>query len=291
MNNIFQVSSESNSINNADISYKDKQFGFSEADACSNPEESTQQASATAPARKIVKGKPAKEKSTSKRASKKIAVKEKIPQASNADAGSISSSLSIDAGAVKAVAPTAPISASISSLRLDKLGYGETFPVKKQLVSVPVKKPSKSVFVRVRDGEAYEFAALVLERKEENETYVVSREIAELVPGMVRAVMLYLAVDRKGNPVLIPVPLPDETGRRNNWHESLLQGVILAKSNWVRIVANMPAGCNDVLVAQNVPDSPYWPEQTMEQLVEIAFRGKVITDANHPVVQCLLGLA
>lgn len=182
-------------------------------------------------------------------------------------------------------------SLNISELRLDKLAYGESFSVKKQLVSVPVKKPNKGTFFRIRDGEDWQFAALILERKEDNESYIVTREIAELVPGMVRAIMLYIAVDRKGNPQLVPVPLPDESGRRNNWHESLLQAVNIAKENWVRVVANMPAGCNDVMVAQNVPDQPHWSEHSMEQLVEIAFRGKVITDVNHPLIQGLLGLA
>lgn len=182
-------------------------------------------------------------------------------------------------------------SVKICDLRLDKLAYGESFSVKKQLVTVPVKKPNKGTFFRIRDGEEWQFAALILEHKEDNESYIVTREIAELVPGMVRAILLYLAVDRKGNPQLVPVPLPDESGRRNIWHESLLQAINLAKENWVRVVANMQAGCNDVMVAQNVPDQPHWPEQSIEQLVEIAFRGKVITDVNHPLIQGLLGLA
>lgn len=190
---------------------------------------------------------------------------------------------------VAAAIPSAPI--SIGDMRLDKLSYGDSFAVKKMLVSVPVRKPLKTVFFRVKDGDEWEFPALILTIKESNESYIVTREIAEIVPGMVRAEMLYLSVDRKGNPVLINVPLPDETGRRNNWHESLLQAVVMARTNWVRISANMSASCNDVLIAENVPDVPHWPEQTMEQLVEIAFRGKIITDINHPLIQGLLGLA
>lgn len=179
---------------------------------------------------------------------------------------------------------------NINSLRL-KLGYGETLSVKKVLVTVPVKKPNKATFFRIRDGEEWEFPALILERKEDNETYLVTADVAELVNGLVRAAMLYLAVDRKGNPTLVPVPLPGIDGRRNIWHESLLQAVELGKAKWVRVVPNMPAGANDVLEAQSVLDEPQWPANTMDQLVEIAFRGKIITDISHPVIQGLLGLA
>ncbi|MFA6015449.1 MAG: hypothetical protein WC742_10315 [Gallionellaceae bacterium] len=190
--------------------------------------------------------------------------------------------------AVAATVPPGPL--NIAGMRLT-LGYGESFSVKKLLVTVPVKKPGKTVFFRVRDGAEWEFPALILTIKETNESYLVTREIAETIPGLVRGEMLYLSVDRNANPILINVPLPDDTGRRNNWHESLLQAVIYSKTQWVRVSANMSAGCNNVQFATNIPDEPHWPEQSMDQLVEIAFRGKIITDISHPLIQGLLGLA
>jgi hypothetical protein len=122
-----------------------------------------------------------------------------------------------------------------------------------------------------------------------NETYIVSSEIARVLPGLFKSVVMYLAVDEEGNAVIIPVPLPDESGRRNNWHESLLQAVILARSKWIRIESNLKTGSNDPYVAPLVNKEPNWPKHSMEEILEIAFRGKIITDVNHPLVQGLLG--
>ena len=40
--------------------------------------------------------------------------------------------------------------------------------------------------------------------------------------------------------------------------------------------------------AANLPE-PIWPETTMDELLEVAFRGRIITGLDHPVVQDRLG--
>ena len=40
--------------------------------------------------------------------------------------------------------------------------------------------------------------------------------------------------------------------------------------------------------AADIPD-PEWPNHTIDQLVDVGFRGKVIADIGHPVIQTLLG--
>lgn len=177
---------------------------------------------------------------------------------------------------------------SIDSLRLST-NFGERFAVKKLLVTVPVRKPNKSVFFRVRDGEKWEFLAFILENKEAGETYLLTQDVAAIVPESARPVRLYSAIDRRGNPMLIPLPLPGEDGRRNIWHDSLSQAIERAKHRWVRVIANMSAGANDVLESQAALGDPEWTEHTMNQLVEIAFRGKIVSSIDHPVIQELLG--
>jgi hypothetical protein len=101
--------------------------------------------------------------------------------------------------------------------------------------------------------------------------------------------MLHAAIDRQNNPFLIPVPLPGEDGNRNPWHESLAQAVELAKSKWIRIAANMNVGGYDVYEAAGELPEPEWPTQDIAALIQVAFRGKIITSLEHPVVQSLLG--
>jgi hypothetical protein len=193
-------------------------------------------------------------------------------------------------------APTMPLQApspsrtpfDMAALRLPA-NYGATLGVKKILMAVPVGKPSKARFFRVRPGVEWSIPVFIVELKEERETYIVTPGIAPILGDLVKPAQIYVAIDRNDNPFLIPIPLPGEDGRRNPWHESLAQAIGHAEKKWVRIAANMSAGSYDVLEAQGTLTDPTWPDLGIEKLIEIAFRGKIISDDTHPVVQALLG--
>lgn len=177
-----------------------------------------------------------------------------------------------------------------NSLRLTQ-DYGGQFDVVRVITRVPVGKPPKSSFFRVHPGAAFAFETLLLELKESNEQYIVTAAAASTIPELVRAVRLHLAVDQQGNPYLIPLPLPNASGAWNPWHQSLNQALQLAMKKWTRISANMAAGSYDVFVAQGALGEPVWPDKTMEELLEIAFRDRIISSDQHPVIAQLLGLA
>ena len=176
----------------------------------------------------------------------------------------------------------------LKSLRLPA-NYGATLGVKKLLTNVLVGKPKKPQFFRTHASDDMTFPAMILENKESRESYVVVPEVAQEVSELVRPVMLHAAIDRQNNVSLIPVPLPGEDGTRNPWHESLAQAVEHAKLKWIRITANMHAGGYDVYEAEGELPEPEWPAHDIEALVQVAFRGKIITSLDHPVVQSLLG--
>ena len=54
-------------------------------------------------------------------------------------------------------------------------------------------------------------------------------------------------------------------------------------------MANMPAGTYDVLEAAGQFPEPVWPEVSLQQLLEIAFKGRVIDTMDHPVLRRLRG--
>ena len=176
----------------------------------------------------------------------------------------------------------------IKSLRLPS-NYGANFGVKKLLTNAPVSKPKKPQFFRTHLSDDMTFPAIVLENKESRESYLVVPEVAQVISELVRPVMLHAAIDRQNNVFLIPVPLPGEDGTRNPWHESLAQAVEHAKMKWVRISANMHVGRYDVYEAKGELPEPEWPAHDINELVQVAFRGKIITSLDHPVIQSLLG--
>ena len=180
------------------------------------------------------------------------------------------------------------ISTDLKSLRL-KANYGATLGVKKLLTLVTVGKPKKQIFFRTHSAVEMTFDVMLLELKESRESYVVMPDVAQVVSELVRPVRLHSAIDRENNLFLIPVPLPGENGTRNPWHDSLADALEHAKLKWIRITANMYAGGYNVWGAAVDLPEPEWPADDIEKLVEIAFRGKIITSLDHPVIQTLLG--
>jgi hypothetical protein len=175
-----------------------------------------------------------------------------------------------------------------SSLRLTQ-NFGESLGVKKVLATVPVGRPSKDRFFRTHTSQSWVFPTCILENKAAGETYVVSPEVASVLGDLVRPVELYAVIDRQNNPSLISIPLPGPNGVRNPWHESLIQAVERAKSVWLRISANKDVGGYDIYEATAKLPDPVWPDTTMDELLETAFWGRIITDPDHPVVQDRMG--
>ena len=184
--------------------------------------------------------------------------------------------------------PESPTASHLKALRLPA-NYGASLGVKKLLTNVLVGKPKRQQFFRTHVSEEMTFPAMILENKEARESYVVQPDVAEKISELVRPVRLHAAIDRQNNVSLIPVPLPGEDGTRNPWHESLAQAVEHAKLKWIRITANMHAGGYDVYEAEGALPEPEWPAHGIGALIEVAFRGKIITSLDHPVVQSLLG--
>ena len=176
----------------------------------------------------------------------------------------------------------------LSALRLPT-NYGATLGVQKLLTAVPVGRPNKSTFFRVQQSEELAFNTFILENKEARETYIVLPSVAQVISELVRPVMLNIATDRQNNVSLIPVQLPKDDGTRNPWHESLAQAVERAKINWIRINPNMQLGGYDIYEATAQLPEPIWPARTIDELVDIAFLGKIIRSVDHPVVQTYLG--
>lgn len=183
---------------------------------------------------------------------------------------------------------TSNTATDLKGLRLPP-NYGATLGVKKLLTNVLVGKPRKPQFFRTHISDDMTFPAMILENKEARESYLVVPEVAQEISELVRPAMLHAVIDRQNNVSLVPVPLPGEDGTRNPWHESLAQAIEYAKLKWIRITANMHVGGYDVNVAQAELPEPEWPAHDIESLVQVAFRGKIITNLDHPVVQSLLG--
>lgn len=175
-----------------------------------------------------------------------------------------------------------------SHLRLSQ-NFAATVGVKKALVTVPVRKPSKQEFVRVHPDVTYRLETAVLELKEEGETYLVDPSLWSELPSELTPKVLFTTMNRQGVLTLWPVRMPGEDGRLDEWNASALEAANMARDRWVRVVSNMGLGAYEVYEATgNLPD-PVWPELSFTEILKVAFRGRYITEIEHPVIRRLRG--
>src|SRR5262249_24965075 len=107
--------------------------------------------------------------------------------------------------------------------------------VKKAILSVPVRKPSKEWFVRVHPDESYRLQTAVIELKEDREVYLVAPSLWPVLAGestfSPRA--LFTAQNRQGVLFIWPIRLPGVDGRIDEWSRTALEAVDLAARKWV----------------------------------------------------------
>lgn len=175
-----------------------------------------------------------------------------------------------------------------SSLRLSQ-NFSAGVSVTKLLNTVPVRNPDKNDYFRVHPSDDHTLTCGVIEFKADNQIFIVSCELhADLALDMTTKT-LYHAITRQGVNFLWPVKLPDEEGNLDSWNKSKLEAADIAKNNWIRLVANRHLGAYEVLTANGNLPEPSWPKQTFQELLAIAFKGRIIDSLGHPAVRRLRG--
>lgn len=155
---------------------------------------------------------------------------------------------------------------------------------------VPVRKPNRTEFVRVNVDANMQFSTGVYIDKEERETFIIAPNLRLELLGEMKPVMLVTAISRQGVLFLWPVPLPDESGRRNAWSETAREACELAKSRWIRMAADMHLGAYRIIEAAVELSEPAWPNKTFAELLKLGFKDRIIDTADHPIVRRLRGM-
>ena len=169
--------------------------------------------------------------------------------------------------------------------------FAETVGVKKLLKTVPVRKPHKQEWVRVRPEPEYRDNLVFLELEEDREIYLITAGVApELVDdGDAFHAMLFTAITKQGVLFLWPAKLPTRDGKDYDWWRSSREAAVDAMAKWTRVKSNMHLGAYEsfepkpgVVIAE-----PEWPEHGFWDLIRVAFRDRLIDRYDHPVLQKL----
>ena len=85
----------------------------------------------------------------------------------------------------------------LASLRLSQ-DFGSMVGVKKVITTIPVHKPHKQDFVRVRVEDDYQFSTAVIEMKEDRETFLVAQPLWNELPGEIIPKVFLTGMTRQG---------------------------------------------------------------------------------------------
>jgi hypothetical protein len=184
---------------------------------------------------------------------------------------------------------TIPDPFNLDSLRLSQ-DFIETVGVKKLRTTVPVRRPHKQEFFRGHPDKKYRLhPALMIDLRDDREHYLVRPELAGELGSECVIATLYTAVNKAGVVFLWPIRIPAADGKDMEWWRTQREAAGLAMDAWVRIRANMALGAYEIAIASDTKANPAWPEETFQQLVEIAFRDRLVDKLDHPVIRHLRG--
>jgi len=176
------------------------------------------------------------------------------------------------------------------ALRLPPSGL---LTAKRDLSIVPVRKPKKTEWFRVRAEEDWKID-LPLYVDEDGEFYIVSPDFIGFLndQGLIYRTRIHtILVHASGVMFLSPIGLPDAEGKINSFNRSRSEAYLKAESEWVRISANKDLGGYDCWKPETPMPEPQWPTPpaTLKEALALAFKGRFINDPEHPILNKLKG--
>jgi len=182
----------------------------------------------------------------------------------------------------------------LANIRINQ-DFATTVGVKKVRTEVPIRKSTKIEYFRTHPGEDHTALVPLFQNKGDgigDEYFVAAKDMIGAMPDQLQPYQLVLTINRQGSVFLWPVRIPTEEDRLSKWITSRIEAVQRAKTKWIRMIANTApgAGYYDIKEAQGNLGEPVWPEESLQELINIAFRNRLIDSADHPIIKALLGL-
>lgn len=180
---------------------------------------------------------------------------------------------------------------NLADLALSPTDGGGT--MREVLTHVPLERPKRQEFFRTHPDPAWSLTTSIIFDEENfgRDAYLVLPDMRAVLLGDARPVLLVPIITRQGVFKYWPLKLPLDDGRPNPWFESAQTALELSKASWVCLKPDTALGAYRVQKAVgDIPD-PIWPDKQPNELLEIAFRGRIIGSEDHPLVRRLRGAA
>jgi hypothetical protein len=153
-------------------------------------------------------------------------------------------------------------------------------------------------FVRLHpDEEAYWspelcFVNVPIKGMKRDTLHLIDEDIAMHYLPSARILRFRLALAAKPHNVFFLCHVPTQN-EGNSWNDSNRAACEKAKTLWIQATSRKDEGVEAYKVdhAQD-PEAfpePEWPKQSLSELIDVTFRGRMITDENHPGLARLIG--
>lgn len=179
----------------------------------------------------------------------------------------------------------------LEALKLSLADEGLTDITEEVLLRVPVRKPLKHEYVRVRPGVENCFSTVVYEDRETREFYFVAPPMIRKLRGIgdVSVTTLVQFITKQKVLGIWPLKIATDSNVRTGWQDTALAAAELAKTNWIRVQADMALSGYRILKAKGELGEPDWPAIPFNEVLDIAFKDRVIANEDHPIFNKLLG--
>lgn len=167
------------------------------------------------------------------------------------------------------------------------------------LSTITVGKPSKTAFFRIRCGEGWDPVEVYTFAPDgagkDSQTYLVMPVCHGLLHdmGLLMPAKFYMYQVFGSGVLKIDYisQKPDRAGNLSRYHITRMEAYEAAKSQWIRMQANQEAGYYTWALAEDILPDPVWPKkpETLEDAMEIAFKGFIIDSLEHPEIKKLKG--
>jgi hypothetical protein len=188
--------------------------------------------------------------------------------------------------------PSIDVKALFADVDKLRLPYGDTALSTIEIMSkIAVRKSTRQEWIRTCLDEQKTLITRIYEDRDTRDFYFIAPNMVQTLYalGEVTAAKLVPAVTRQGVPLVIPVKLPAEGSPMSGWHETMLTAVERGSTKWIRISADMALGGYRIYEAIGDLGEPKFPDMPLNDMLEIAFKGRIIDSEDHPVVEKLAG--
>jgi hypothetical protein len=186
----------------------------------------------------------------------------------------------------------------IGGIDLDSIAlaedYAEGLADDEDLTGLSVTKPRRDWFFRTHPTHYRNVRLLEIKDGADRGYYIVNRQLwgfCQSADIPLRPVRLTLATSRESGAFLWPLKLQEQgcENRKDEWSASALRICKTAETAWVKLYTRPGGNCYSHKIAEGIKTEPAWPSQSFEELLALAFDGKVIHDLDDPLLRRIQG--